>query len=47
MQKIFYFPLIPRLLAIYKSPELAKLMNHHSRKRSSDSKMRGPYESLA
>jgi hypothetical protein len=44
---MFYFPLIPRLLATYRSPTMAPHMRFHAKHRSSDGIMRGPYDGEA
>lgn len=44
-QKLQYFCLIPRLLQIYKSPELTALMTWWSKNRSMDARMRIPADS--
>jgi hypothetical protein len=44
---MFYFPLIPRLLATYRSPRIAPHMTYHAKHKSSDGIMRGPYDGEA
>lgn len=47
LQKMWYFPLTPQLLALYKSPTLAKLMTWYKKQRSDDGVMRMPSDSEA
>jgi hypothetical protein len=44
---MFYFPLIPRLLATYRNPRVAPHMTYHAKHKSSDGIMRGPYDGEA
>jgi hypothetical protein len=44
---MFYFPVAPRLVAHYRSPVLAPLMQHHKKNRSEDRVMRIPVDSMA
>jgi hypothetical protein len=44
---MFYFPLIPRLLATYRSPTIAPHMTYHAKHKSKDNIMRGPNDGAA